>query len=130
MALIEVGFPEGKKVSAKIKEFEIITDQPVNEGGDGETASPFDLFLSSIATCTGFYALRFCESKGIEMKGMKMELDTEFDEKKGLIGKISLNLTLPRNFPKKYEKAIVRSMNLCTVKKHIINSPEFEIKAH
>jgi len=35
---------------------------------------------------------------------------------------------VPAGFPEKYKKAIVRTMDLCSVKKHIINPPEFEIK--
>ncbi|NBG86976.1 OsmC family protein [Isachenkonia alkalipeptolytica] len=129
MPSIEVGFPEGKKVSASMKGFTIDTDQPVAEGGGGEEPSPFDLFLSSIATCTGFYALRFCESKNINMQGMKLILDTEKNPETGMIGKMQLKLTLPEDFPEKYKKAIVRSMNLCSVKKHMMDPPEFNIIA-
>lgn len=127
MPTLEVGFPRGKKVSANMKGFTIETDQPLDEGGEGENPSPFDLFLGSIATCTGFYALRFCESKNIDMTGMKLVLNTEKNPDTGLIGKMELKLTLPAEFPKKYEKAIVRSMNLCTVKKHMMDPPEFKI---
>lgn len=127
MPTIEVGFSKGKRVSANMKGFTIDTDQPVDEGGEGENPSPFDLFLASIATCTGFYALRFCESKNIDMKGMKLVLNTEKNPDTGLIGEMELKLTLPEGFPEKYEKAIVRSMNLCTVKKHMMDPPEFNI---
>lgn len=127
MPTIEVGFPKGKKVSANMKGFTIETDQPIDEGGEGENPSPFDLFLGSIATCTGFYALRFCESKDIDMKGMKLVLNTEKNPDTDLIGKMELKLILPVGFPEKYEKAIIRSMNLCTVKKHMMDPPEFSI---
>lgn len=127
MPTIEIGFPKGKKVSASIKGFTIDTDQPIAEGGGGENPSPFDLFLSSIATCTGFYALRFCESKNIEMQGMKLTLDTKRNSETGMISNIDLRLTLPKDFPAKYEKAIIRSMNLCSVKKHMMDPPEFNI---
>jgi len=127
MSKIEVGFSKGKRVSANMKGFTIDTDQPVDEGGEGENPSPFDMFLASIATCTGFYALRFCESKNIDMKGMKLVLNTEKNPDTGLIGEMELKLTLPEGFPEKYEKAIIRSMNLCTVKKHMMDPPEFNI---
>ncbi len=74
MALIEVSFPGGKKVDASIKGFTIPTDQPISSGGEGSAPSPFDLFLSSIATCAGIYALGFCESKGIDTTGLKLEM--------------------------------------------------------
>ena len=44
-----------------------------------------------------------------------------------MIGKIDLELTLPDGFPEKYRAAIVNAMNLCTVKKHLHEPPEFDV---
>ena len=72
-----MSFPGGKKVDAHIKGFTVSTDQPERAGGEGTAASPFDLFLSSIATCAGIYALGFCQNKGLSTEGLKLTLDTE-----------------------------------------------------
>ncbi|ABR49636.1 OsmC family protein [Alkaliphilus metalliredigens QYMF] len=125
MALIEVGFPGNKRVDANIKGFTVNTDQPISGGGDGGAPSPFDLFLSSIATCAGIYALIFCENKGIDTTGLKLALDVIRNEENGGMDQIDLKLNLPEGFPQKYEKAIINAMNLCTVKKFIANPPEF-----
>jgi len=128
MALMEISFPEGKKVDASFKGFTVRTDQSIRAGGEGKDPAPFDLFLSSLGTCTGIYALNFCESKGLSTEGLKMTLDTEKDSETYMISKITMALTLPEGFPVKYEQAILRSMNLCAVKKHMLNPPEFDIK--
>lgn len=57
-----------------------------------------------------------------------MTLETEKDPETRMISKITMALTLPEGFPEKYEKAILRSMNLCAVKKHMLTPPEFDIK--
>src|ERR1035438_8052938 len=49
------------------------TDQPRPHGEDSAPA-PFDLFLASIATCMGFYALRFCQERGIATEGLGLSL--------------------------------------------------------
>jgi ribosomal protein S12 methylthiotransferase accessory factor len=36
-------------------------------------------------------------------------------------------LTLPTEFPEKYKAAIFRTVDLCTVKKHIMSPPEIKI---
>jgi len=127
MALIEVSFPGGKRVDAHIKGFTVATDQPEKAGGEGSAPSPFDLFLSSIATCAGIYAIGFCDSKGIDSEGLKLELDVTRNSEIGLIDNVELKLTLPEGFPTKYEKAIVRAMDLCAVKKHMLTPPNFDI---
>ncbi len=56
-------------------------------------------------------------------------MDTVKNPETKMIEKVNLNLTLPDGFPEKYKTAITRSMDLCSVKKHMFNPPEFEIFA-
>jgi len=58
-------------------------------------------------------------------KGLSMECDWDKDQKR--YPKMSINLRLPEGFDEKYRKAVVRSMDLCSVKKHMMDPPEFEI---
>ncbi len=126
--IVEVGFPGGKQVDARIGDAVIKTDQSVKNGGEGSAPEPFQLFLASIATCSGIYALEFCQARKISTEGMAFTMVCDFDPETRLYKKMTLNLKLPDGFPKKHEAAIIRSMDLCAVKKHIINAPEFEIK--
>ncbi|NQU65359.1 MAG: OsmC family protein [SAR324 cluster bacterium] len=124
---IQVSFPGGSKVDAAIKDKIIRTDQSVRNGGEGLEAEPFELFLSSIATCAGIFALKFCQTRDIPTEGMSLTMECETDKVKKLYGKMDINLTLPDGFPEKYKEAIIRSMDQCTVKKHILDPPEFSI---
>ena len=127
MEYLKVEFPGGLRVDAKLRGHTISTDQPVGAGGEDSAPSPFELFLGSIATCAGIFALSFCKNKGLSTEGMDISMELERDRATGLVSKIYLKLKLPEGFPKKYEAAIVRSMDLCSVKKHLHNPPEFEI---
>lgn len=127
MEYLKVEFPGGLRVDANLRGHTICTDQPVMAGGEDSAPSPFELFLGSIATCAGIYALGFCNSKNISTEGMSISMDLERNMSTGLISNISLDLKVPEGFPPKYENAIIKSMELCTVKKHLHNPPEFEI---
>ena len=61
---IELSFPGGKRVVAQVGAHRIETDQPHELGGKDAAPAPFDLFLASIATCAGIYALGFCDRAG------------------------------------------------------------------
>jgi len=124
---MQIYFPGGKRVYADYGGFTIETDQPARGGGDGSAPAPFDLFLASIGTCAGIYALGFMQQRGIDPEGSKIAMRTHFDQAAGLISKIDLELELPAGFPEKYRTAVVNAMNLCTVKKHLHQPPEFEI---
>ncbi len=119
MTHLEVAFPGGKKVDIHYKGFHIETDQ------NGETPTPFDLFLASIASCAGIFALSFCQQRDIPTDGLKLEMHQEFNNETKLLSHLQLKLTVPAEFPMKYESAIVKAMNQCLVKKHLFDPPEF-----
>lgn len=125
---INVTFPGNLKVEATIGEFVIPTDQPEASGGDGSAPSPFVLFASSIATCAGYFALKFCRARKLDTAGMKVSMKYDWDKEQKRYPKFSIELTLPEGFPEKYHSAILRSMDQCVVKQHILNNPpDFEI---
>ena len=126
-SFVEVSFPDSKKIDAKIGEFTINTDQAIANGGDESAPEPFQLFLASIATCAGIYALSFCQSRNIRPDGMLLSMECDWDEDKKRYPKMSIDLRLPEGFDEKYREAVVRSMDLCSVKKHMMDPPEFEI---
>ena len=121
-------FPGGKRVYAHYDEFTVETDQPPRGGGDGSAPAPFDLFLVSIGTCAGIYALGFMQQRGIDPTGSSIAMSSHVDPTLGLVSRIEIDLKLPEGFPEKYKSAIVNAMNQCKVKKHLAQPPEFEIR--
>ena len=103
---MDVYFPGGKRVNADYNGFTIATDQPAMGGGDGSAPAPFDLFLASIGTCAGIYALGFMQQRGIDPEGARLTMRTHPDPESGLIGSIDLELTPPPGFPEAIAKGV------------------------
>ena len=120
-----VSFPGGVAVDASFKGHLVHTDQPA-PGGSDSGPSPFDLFLASIATCMGFYALRFCQERDISSDGLGLTLDAVRDETAKRVSTIKIGLRLPEGFPEKYYDAIRRAVEHCSVKRHLHQPPDFE----
>ena len=123
---MQVRLNRGTRVDAVYKGFTIRTDQPARAGGGDVAPAPFDYFLASIGTCAGFYVMRFLEQRELPVDGVSLTLRTEKDPVTRRISKITLDLGLPGTFPDKYEKAILRAIDQCSVKRHILEPPVFE----
>lgn len=124
---IDVDFPGGLAVNASFGDFTVKTDQAKAVGGGGTAPSPFELFLSSIAACAGYYALAFCREREISTQGMKLSASFEKSPETKTLATADLTLTLPTGFPEKYVKPIIRTMEQCTVKRAIAAQPLFTI---
>lgn len=124
---MKIVFPEKKKVCAEFDGFTVVTDQPVEDGGDGSAPAPFDLFLASLGTCAGFFISAFCQKRSISMEGIRVRQEAEWDNLKHLVSKITLEIELPAAFPEKYRDSLVNAVNLCTVKRHLQQPPQFDV---
>lgn len=126
---MDITFPGGAGVDAHFRGFAVPTDQPVKGGGLGSAPAPFDLFLASLGTCAGYYALRFLQGRELSTEGLKMSLETVRDPETRRLTRIRMDVELPEGFPEKYRKAILRAMDQCAVKKTMEDPPVFEVRA-
>ena len=124
---IVIDFPGGARVDAHFGSHTVSTDQPAQGGGEDSAPTPFAVFLSSIGTCAGIYALGFCRQRGLNTNGLKIIERMHNNPLTGMVSKIDLEVILPKDFPDKYRAAIINSVELCAVKKHLQQPPAFEI---
>jgi len=124
---MKIFFEGNKKVNAEFNGQIIMTDQPVQAGGDGSAPAPFTLFLASIGTCAGIYVKSFCTQRGIPTDEITITQKMNYNYKTRLVDDIQLNINLPKDFPEKYKAAIINAANLCAVKEHLNNPPNIEV---
>lgn len=126
--VIQVSFPGGKRIDAHIDDMHIRTDQSIRQGGNGSAPEPFQLFLASIATCAGIYAWQFCQTRHLSTEGLDLKMTCDFDPARKRYREMTLVLTLPNGFPEQHKESILRAIDLCAVKKHIMDPPVFTIE--
>ena len=122
-----IDFPGGARVDAHFRGHTLPTDQPAGGGGEDSAPMPFEVFLASIGTCAGIYILGFCRQRGIPTEGIRIVQSHIANPTTGMMEKIGMEIQVPPTFPKQYLEALIRSAELCKVKKTLENPPKFEI---
>ena len=120
---IIVDFPGGSRVDAHFGNFTVPTDQPPASNAP----TPFAVFLSSIGTCADIYVLGFCKQRNLSTDGLQFVEHIHSNPLTGMVEKIDLEIQIPPGFPEKYHASLIRSAELCAVKKHLEHPPQFEI---
>lgn len=119
---MDIVFPGGDRVDAVTDGLTIATDQ------NGALPAPFDLFLASIGTCAGIYVARFCNQRGIPLDQVRIEQRAVRNERTRMVTRIELEIRLPDEFPARYRDAVIRAVGLCSVKKHLDQPPEIDVR--
>jgi ribosomal protein S12 methylthiotransferase accessory factor len=122
-----VDFPGGDRVDAHFGPYTVMTDQSGPHGEPGSAPSPFSLFLASIATCAGIYVLGFCRQRNLPTDGLKITQRSDRNPLTGMIESVVIEIQTPPSFPEKYLPSLIRSAELCAVKKHIETPPAFKV---
>jgi putative redox protein len=122
-----VDFPGGDRVDAHFGPFTVMTDQTGPNGEAGSAPTPFSLFLASIATCAGIYVLGFCRQRNLPTEGLKIIQRAHRNPTNGMVETVDLEIQTPAGFPEKYLPSLIRSAELCAVKKHIETPPAFKV---
>ncbi|GMV35488.1 MAG: osmotically inducible protein OsmC [Chloroflexi bacterium CFX1] len=118
-----VDFPGGQKVNVHFRGHTLKTDQP-----DDDTApTPFELFLGSIGSCAGIYVLGFCRQRNLPTGGIRIVQRNHPNPATGLMDVVELEIQVPPSFPEQYRAALIRSAELCKVKKTLENPPQFAV---
>ena len=71
--------------------------------------------------------LGFCRQRGLPTENMHIIERIHRDQLTGMVDKIDLEIQVPPGFPEKYRDSLIRSAELCAVKKHLENPPAFDI---
>lgn len=119
-----IDFPGGSRVDAHFRGHTIATDQPPADSAP----MPFEVFLASIGTCAGIYVLGFCRQRNLPTEGIRIVQRNHANATNGMVDEIELEIQVPPTFPAQYYDALVRSAELCKVKKTLENPPSFNVK--
>ncbi len=125
---MSVNFAGGKVIEARFRDHTVKTDQSLKEGGENSAPSPFDLLLVSLVTCSAYYVLKFCLERKIPTEGLSVGMDGDADAKSKTLKKITIWVKLPPEFPERYENAVVRAAESCSVKKFLLQPPLIETR--
>ena len=118
-----IDFPGGSRVDAHFRGHTIATDQPPADSAP----MPFEVFLASIGTCAGIYVLGFCRQRNLPTEGIRIVQRNHANTTNGMVDEIEFELQVPPTFPAQYYDALVRSAELCKVKKTLENPPTFNV---
>ncbi len=125
---ILVSLSGGRRVDANVAQHIVHTDQPIDNGGEDSAPAPFDLFLASIGTCAGIFVQGFCAKRGIPYDDIRLAERPQFAED-GTLQAVDIDIQLPPSFPDKYQSAVVKVVEQCSVKRAILAQPSFRVRA-
>ncbi|WDE95556.1 OsmC domain/YcaO domain-containing protein [Lentisphaera profundi] len=125
---INVKFLENLRLEAKFDDFSLIADQPIRYKGDGSAPGPFDYFLASSVLCAAYFVRVYCIDRNIPTDDIRLSQNNIIDPENRYKQTFQIQVALPEDMSKSHREGILRSIERCTVKRVVQESPNFVIE--
>ena len=125
MGKISVRYSEGMTFEASARNHKFAVDVPLALDGKDAGPTPVELFVTSLAACTGMELAFYCKKFKWDPAGLNVEVN--YEKSADRIVKIFLEISLPSaNSEKKREEALGWAEK-CLVHNSMKHSPEIKI---
>lgn len=125
---LQVAFHGGSRYDITSGHHRIVTDQPIEDGGQDAGMSPVELYVGSVAGCVGYFVGRFCERHAISREGLTVDAEWETAEGPHRVGAISLAIRLPHRLSPELKERLLKVAHGCTVHQSIAIAPTVSIQ--
>lgn len=105
----------------------IITDQPVEDGGQDAGMGPVELFVGSVASCVAYFVGQFCVRHHISRDGLSIEAEWTMGEGPHRVSGIDIGIRLPHRMTAEQKERLLQVAHGCTVHQSIRVSPTIGI---
>jgi putative redox protein len=125
---IAVRFAECEAYEIAVRGHQIVVDQPVDDGGGDQGATPTELFVASLAACVAYYAGRFLTRHGYGRQGLTVAAGFEMASgRPARVAAINLTVHVPPEVPAERWPALRAVVHHCTVHNTLNQPPEVDI---
>jgi uncharacterized OsmC-like protein len=115
---------EGAALEISVRNHRLIVDQPAEKGGKNEGMTPVELFLGSLASCVGYYAVRFCQRHNLPAEGLRVSMEWEYAKEPYRVSVMELHVDLPVRWNPEYNERFLKVIEGCTVHQSISQTPK------
>jgi len=125
---LTVSYHGGTRYDITSGKHRIITDQPVEDGGQDAGMSPVELFVGSVASCVGYFVGQFCARHGIPRDGLSVDGEWTIAEGPHRVGRIDITIHLPHRMTTEQKERLLKVAHGCTVHQSIAVAPTVAIR--
>ena len=127
MKPITVTWDGGVRFTADVRGHKVAVDQPQRGGGEDSAPMPLELLPTSLGTCVALYVQQFLVTRGLDATGLTVEVQTLGAANPHRIGRFEVSVKIPGGVPEKYQEAVKRAAEGCTVHHTLTHTPEIAV---
>ena len=124
---IVVTHERGRRFASRIRTHRIVTDQSLRAGGDDSAPTPLELLSAALGSCIAVYVQQFCESRGLQHRGLRVEVTPRNAGNPNRIAEMSVRVCLAEDLPPHEMEMLERVVRSCPVHNTLAHGAEISV---
>ncbi len=125
---LKVNQVDGVKFAIQARNHTIVSDQPMENGGEDAGMTPPELLLASLGSCAAFYAVQYLKTRKLAEEGVEVRVTAEKLKAPGRLGNFRIQVVSPVPLTEEQMDALTRSVHHCTIHNTLLSMPQIEIE--
>lgn len=114
----------GYRCRVPVRDFELVTDEPPESGGDDAGPMPTELLVASLATCFAAAVAHAARKRGIVVPDLDVTVDAEYAGTRLSALRVEVRSTLSRET---LEPLVERARSYCYVSNTLLTTPQLDV---
>ena len=128
MSLISIKHESNLRVSAGVRQHKLTLDVPAEDGGTDAGPTPVELLTAAMGACMAMHIAKYCRAAKLPHEGFGIDLDFQLAKDPLRVGSLTVDITLPPDFPENRIEAVKRAAQQCTVKNTLKDSTAVDVE--
>ncbi|HEY4364440.1 MAG TPA: OsmC family protein [Bryobacteraceae bacterium] len=122
----------GTKFEVGARGHRVLCDQPTNNGGADEGMSPPEFLLASLASCAGYYAAQYLNTRHLPSGGLKVRVQAEKAFQPARLGSFLIEVDVPvlGDQAERHQAGLLRAVKTCLVHNTLLEAPAIAVEVH
>jgi putative redox protein len=122
---ISVSYKSNFKFEATTRGHTIVGDRACEDGGDDAGMTPPEWFLASLGSCVGFYALKYCQARGLDPSGLMVDVSAQkITEQMPRLDHLQIHLSLPIALNTHHQRGLEKAVESCLIHNTLNHPPQ------
>lgn len=112
---VRVKQTEGVRFSVSARTHELVSDQPVENGGNDTGMTPPELLLGALGSCAAYYAVEYLRTRKLADTGIKVCVTADKLKQPARLGNFVVTVRCPVSLSEAHNEGLLRAVHHCLI---------------
>ena len=126
---LTVKYVSGVQFEVETASHRLVSDQPIENGGQNQGPAPPEFLLASLGTCVGYYALQYLKLRSLPAEGLTVTVTAEKAKQPARLSKFQVEVLVP-GLEDRHVDGLTRAASACLIHNTLTSPPAISVVVH